>query len=291
MADQWIRVSSQHPCPICRKPNNCTVAEDGNAVWCGRVADGAVRQNGGGQFLHFVNERQPASGWCPPPKPVAVQHALKKNWRAIADAAFRHPDAAERRKTLADSLCVSEVALESLRVGWRPDGCWTFPERDPGGNVIGISRRFQDGGKRFMAGGSRGLTFADAWLDSEGPVFLPEGATCAGALISVGLCAIGRPSNTGGTELLTELLRCVPDDRQIIVLGENDRRKHSELSRGVQQRHKPDCELCLQCWPGWCGALQTAEKLRLSLCRDVGLSVPPENEKDARSWLCHQKAT
>lgn len=68
--DAWRRVSKREPCPICGKPDNCSVSVDGGAVWCGRVSDGSVRENVGGQYLHVLGDRWDAlPPVIPAPKP------------------------------------------------------------------------------------------------------------------------------------------------------------------------------------------------------------------------------
>jgi len=84
-------------------------------------------------------------------------------------------------------------------------------------------------------------------------------------MIAAGLPAVGRPSNVGGVDLLVSLLSSVPD-REIVVVGENDRK-----SDGL--------------WPGRDGAIQVARQLTVSLGRLVRYSMPPDDAKDVREWL------
>jgi hypothetical protein len=46
----YARVNRHHPCPVCAKPDNCSVSEDGKWCICGRVTEGAhkVLRNGAG---------------------------------------------------------------------------------------------------------------------------------------------------------------------------------------------------------------------------------------------------
>lgn len=61
---------------------------------------------------------------------------------------------------LAGDLGVSRDALCRLGIGWKiPDSCWTFPERDADGNIIGILRRFLNGKKYCQSGSKRGLIY------------------------------------------------------------------------------------------------------------------------------------
>jgi integrase len=148
----------------------------------------------------------------------------------------------------------------------KAEKCWTFPEVDAAGTVIGVTRRFLDGSKKRTAGGRSGLTLADGWRERPGPVLLVEGPTDLLALTAAGLCAVGRPSNTGGVDLFAELLKDWPADREILVVGENDR--------------KPDGS-----WPGRSGAERTAAALAGRLGRPVPFAMPPDGAKDVRQWL------
>ena len=254
-AEEWIRVSRERPCPICGKGDNCSTSRDGSAVWCGRVSDGSIQSNAGGQFLHVQREREDSPAW-----PRRIEHRPKgstkwpsgtnkaeskpppKDWGRISKEAFDDPSAESARHTLAAELGVDVEALVRLGVGLIPSPrdwtnserqsptnqlrlkslapsqrYWTWPERDAAGNVIGINRRFADGTKQRMAGSQSGLTFDPAhWLESmiePDFVLLVEGGSDVAAMLSLGLAVVGRPSNTGGVELLAELLRDVSVDR------------------------------------------------------------------------------
>jgi len=257
--DRWVRVSRSTPCPLCGKPDNCEISQDGVMVWCGRIADGSLRQNGGGQFLHRLAD-QPLR---PLPPPVRRLPRVERDFPALARRLAAK--AAPARTTLAEELGVSAEALERLGVGWNGSS-WSFPERDATGNVIGISVRYGDGTKKRLKGGKAGLTFPTDWDMGSGPVLLAEGGSDTAALLGLGLSVIGRPSNAGGVRLLTELLADLPVQREIIVLAERDR--------------KPDGR-----WPGRDGAVGTAQQLADGLNRSIAWSLPPDNAKDARDWL------
>lgn len=292
----WRRVSRNEPCPICEKPDNCTVSTDGVWCWCGRVPEGSDRQNGGGQWLHKLRDddddwRHRDWHWTSPRTSPLKRQAEKPahDWPKLSDVAFSHPDAAQKRQVLANQLGVESVALERMGVGWdcpkRRQPHWTIPERDATGKVIGIATRLTTGGKRFETGGHRGLTFTDDWQGGDGPILLVEGGSDVAACLSMGCSVVGRPSNLSGVDHLAELLRAVPDDRDVIVIGENDRKSHESLATSVRDRHKPECEGCSLCWPGRHGAIQTAERLRELLCRTVGWALTPDGLKDVRGWL------
>lgn len=286
----WHRVSHSDPCPICQKPDNCTVSGDGLAVWCGRISDGSTRTNGGGQSLHILGQRERLDFWVHPshrkrPVPTTTKPVDLK--AVLVRAAG--PDLQSRRAELADLLGVSADALAALGLGFgdiHGSECWTFPERDGEGRVIGINRRLLNHSKRAIPGGARGLTYADCW-DKGGPVLLPEGGSDVAALVTLGLSAIGRPSNSGGTDLLADLLELEPSvtpERLIVVVAEDDRLKGGQ-PRKVPHDHKTDCQGCGICWPGLDGARRTAKGLADLLRRPVAYAMPPDGAKDSRSWL------
>jgi hypothetical protein len=258
---RWRRVSRDHPCPLCGKPDNCSVSSDGDAVWCGRISDGAVRENLGGQFLHILNERTPRPQSTPPKKSLRPSRDFGPPARAFASGCE------EPRAYLARELGVSDAALRALGVGWhRWEKVWTIPERDAAGRIIGLATRDPAGLKKRVHHSQAGLTYADDWNDGTGPILLVEGASDTAAALTMGVNAVGRPSNLGGVSLLLDLLVDLPTDRAIIVLGERDQ--------------KPDGR-----WPGRDGALRTAERLAEGLERPIAWSLPPDAAKDTRAWL------
>ncbi len=289
----WLPVTRQHPCSICEKFDNCKIARDGSAVWCGRVEQGSIEQNNGGQILHRLRDRDDPLTWLARTYRPAASEKLNrptKDWGRIAQEAFDHAKAEAARQTLSTKLGVTVDALRRLHVGWMPSQrCWSFPERDAAGNVIGIIRRFDDGSKRREAGSQSGLTFDRVgWSESSVEprhILLVEGPSDTAALMSLGIAVVGRPSSLGGVDLLAELLRAVPSDRTIVVIGEHDRKSHGSLSPVVKKWHKPECNGCSACWPGKIGAVTTATKLAERLERPIALAFPPENAKDARAWL------
>ena len=164
-------------------------------------------------------------------------------------------------------LRLPEAALAHLpRLGWHVDEqAWTFPEVDGAGNVRGLNRRYRDGTKRMLPGGRRGLTVPADW-DMGGPILLVEGASDTLTAHTLGLTTIGRPNNTGGSELLAEMLKDAGPERPIVVVGEFDPKSASGL------------------WPGRDGAVQTAEKLAAALNRPISWCLPPDDAKDSREW-------
>jgi hypothetical protein len=190
----------------------------------------------------------------------------------------------EERTELAEALGLPVACLDELPLlGYdranreqdeRGEGvtrpCWTFPEVDGAGVIIGVNRRYNDGRKKLYAGGKRGLTVPERWAERDGPIYLPEGASDVLALMALGLAAVGRPNNTGGVEHLAQLLRTVSNDRPIVVLGEYDSKPNGT-------------------WPGRDGAVKVASELAAKLNRPVGWALPPGKAKDVRRWVLDQR--
>ena len=206
MTGDWVRVSKDHPCPVCDHPDWCLISADGTAVICGRVSEGAVKRCGEAGYLHrLVN--QPV-GWQPlarrmvvSPPPADVS-ALTLEYHAVADREG-HLD------RLAEELGLSGESLRRFRVGWRAeDGSSTWPMSDASGRIVGVNRRFSDGTKRIMLGHKAGLYVPDdPSVVPDTPLVVCEGATDAAAGRDMGLQCVGRFSCTHGATLLVKLVK------------------------------------------------------------------------------------
>ena len=76
----WVRVSRRHPCPICGKPDWCTVSADGLAICCMRTPGERLLRNGGwlyrparGALAWTTGETPAASGAIRAPAAVVDQ--------------------------------------------------------------------------------------------------------------------------------------------------------------------------------------------------------------------------
>jgi hypothetical protein len=270
-------VSRSRPCPVCDGNHKCSRGSDG-LILCGR------RSGAQPGFVHLgpakddtwhlyrtendpvlVDRERLRTPVPKTPPPVAVDWPAREN-----------KFAGNLTPALADELCgklaLPRIALDTLPgIGYdTASAAWTFPEKDGAGRTVGIVRRFRDGGKRSMPGSQRGLTIPKHWRERETPVFIVEGQSDTLALSLCAVSCIGRPSNTGGAEMLAALLAGFPLDRPIIVLGENDQ--------------KPDGT-----WPGKDGAVGIASALAERLGRRVSWTLPPDGAKDIRAWILSQK--
>ncbi len=275
--ENWIAVSKSKPCPICGKPDNCKISRDRGAVFCGRVPSNK-QPNAGGQWLHILSNSSgyshPVLGDAPPAqtKPKSTAKPIKTtDWDKNVDHFCSQGK--ESLPDLAIQLGVDVEVLRRLRVGRVKDDrndFWTVPERDADGKIIGVVRRYSKTGKKFaFKDCNRGLTYCDDWDKTPGPIYLVEGHSDTAALMTMGCCVVGRPSNSGGTDQLIELLKHQPN-RQIIVLGEHDQKENGT-------------------WPGRAGAISTAKGLSAGLGRPIDWALPPAGYKDVRAYLTSEE--
>lgn len=280
----WIRVSKDKPCAVCGKPDYCTRSADGTVAKCMRIESHKKAKGDAGGWIHRINGQ--------PMKllPREKKKPPEQDWTAFARKCFE--DGASVRETLADELGVSVKSLERLLVGcgfddFRRVSYSSWPEKRPGGKIVGIIRRYwipvSDGGgnKLTMPGSKHGLYLPMDWWLGNGPVVLCEGGSDTAALLTLGLSAIGRPTNVGGVNMLIGALRDC--ERPIIVLGERDRKPDRV---GAVKQCRSDCDGCQWCWPGRYGARVTAERLREAMRRKrIIWRMPPIGAKDVREWV------
>lgn len=302
--------SPSDPCPVCRQGGpGCRRTDDGLVICQARFQGdrvkgwkcvGTSQKDRKGLWRREGDARRGAARRSPaghgpddgPPKLDFPSLARQRHLRALGGGHLAR--LAARLGVRAGELAAIAVGHDTSRFGYRlvlnadtesgidwerypieGEG-WCFPERDAAGAVVGLKfRLLQPGGKdlqRYEETSSPGLCYPDGWEARLGPVFIVEGGSDTAALLTMGLCVIGRPDSKGGLDILVELLARVPHGRPIVVLGENDGR----LDEKEEWRH-----------PGRDGAIHIAEGLARRLGRPVMWSMPPSG-KDARDWLIAQ---
>ena len=258
-----LRVNTHNRCPVCQKPDWCLYDPDGSAAICQRVpSDKRVGTKDAGYLHRLIDNRRPR---------VVTKTKAKADttdWTAVAKRHVRHAGA-----ELLDAVWGLPAGSHKCLplVGYNPDDtggpCWTVPMVNGAEQVVGVSRRYGDGSKKSM--GRNGLFVPAGWQDRNGPVFVVEGASDTAAMWAAGLCAVGRPSNSGGSEMLTALLSQTDEARAICVVVERD-----EKGNGL--------------WPGLDGSMTVARYLRKAFPkRPVKWAVVPAGIKDACEFLCH----
>lgn len=178
------------------------------------------------------------------------------------------------RKLLADALSLPQSVFEQFDlIGIdrhnRKGHCWTFPERDEYGCIIGAGLRFvtklEDGRTKDNPSGSqRGLSIPLGWKEREGPVYIVEGPSDTLAMTAANLSCIGKPGLNQKVELVANFLSVeVPAARRIIWIVENDKE--------VKERNNSHA---------------AAQKLANMLDRHIETASPPGPlDKDMRAWM------
>lgn len=264
-----FRASPQRPCPVCQcGTKGCSALEDGLHLCRGEPSAGWKLVKRGDLFNSYRLDSD-TRGLRIAPGTAPVKPAPAVDWNAVAEGYAGHLTD-DHRNRLADALglpvsCLSAFPLLGFNANDHNGPCFLFPETDASGSVTGLLRRYAETGEKKMApNGRHGVYAPDGWRDRPGPVLLVEGASDVLALWACGLCALGRPSNTAGAEVLAELLR--DEHREVLVFGENDQKPNGD-------------------WPGRKGAELIANRLTRALNRPISWRFPPNGCKDAREWM------
>lgn len=258
ITEDFIRVTRQHPCPVCEKTDWCLIRNDDpdnpSEAICSRVP--SKQPWGDAGHMHVLRD---AGAWKSRPRPVIHVPEVPPNRWSLASAWVHRAREEGAVETLADRLGVSAHSLERLHVGWCPDDqFFSFPLSNKGGRIVGINRRFLNGEKRVIEGHRIGLYLPhDLPKDlSDRSLVVCEGGSDTAAALDLGLDAIGRFSCNTCTRDVVGLVR----DRKpamVIIVADPD-------------------------GPGRDGAEALAGKL-LTLARDVRVIEPPAG--DLREWI------
>lgn len=214
----WTRVSRAAPCPICRKPDWCTVSSDGNAACCMRTE--SERRLGNGGWLHRLGRDllgAPVRAQAAPaaPKRYLSADSVGNTWVRLAYATSD-----EQVAGLGDRLGVKAEALRAVGACWAwPHEAWGFPMFDGGEDFAGIRLRSDEGEKWALRGSRQGIFIPSTNVQPEALVV--EGPTDAAAGVSLGFYTVGRPSCTGGVREIATLCRR-RSIKKLSVLADND---------------------------------------------------------------------
>jgi hypothetical protein len=244
-------------------------------------------KNGSPWWLYHLDGRSSTPRPLPDVAPVlrsVPKEKPKESWTfsELTDlqAKFRdnlHPHYAAklsnalRLPTWSFDLIEGGIGRNHTKIGKDVVG-WSNLEYDGNGNPTAIKIRTEDAGKFYHTNNSTrknqpGLVLGTSWANEGSPLLLVEGCSDVLACAAAGLPSVGRPSNVGGVNELRELLKPLSREREVIVVGEGDR--------------KPDGR-----WPGRWGAYWTAMKLARELSRPIGWAVVrAEDGKDSRGYL------
>jgi hypothetical protein len=256
---QWIRCSKRQPCPICQKPDGCSIAADASIVCCARVPSDTLKGapfTGG--WIHALTDK--------PKRIVIPKKERPKPSAEIRVLAIRYEENAQDVDWLANQLGVTRHSLERLQIGWSGEA-FSFPMRNQYDFVTGITLRAKNGRKWSVAGSHAGLYWPN-YIDikSHEPLLMPEGPTDCAACLDLGFEAIGRFSNQACVDIIIGLLRQYK--RRVVLIADND-----------EEKIRPDGSTW---YPGMDGARRVARQIK-SYTHWVKVVKPPKT-KDVREW-------
>lgn len=265
----YIRVSKRRPCPVCGKPDYCLISSDGQHAGCTRTELGCDRKDGQPvmvavsepTYRFTLNGSIAATGLSlPKPRPVVHINA------AAIHTQLRAAITAPQLKEVADSLGVSQLALDMLGIGWHEGlRAFSFPMHDERARIIGIRLRRPEF-KFSVEGSHNGMFLPSGAIPKGGPVLVVEGPTDAAAAIDWGFYeVIGRPNASACVEMLVAALR----GRNVVILANFDQPKR-RIDKSVF-------------YPGQEGAAKLADAL-VAGGTAVKVIYPTDDIKDARAW-------
>lgn len=120
----------------------------------------------------------------------------------------------------ANSIGVHRISLAAIKSVRIEKGLWAFPMRNSDGYVIGIRTRKDSGEKKAIYGSRSGLIYPIDFPEKQ-TVWICEGPTDTAAAISLGLCAVGRPSCNSCVEMTVNFLKRVRALKAVVV-SDND---------------------------------------------------------------------
>ena len=248
-------VSKTSPCPICGRPDWCGITADGGLAICMRVAEGRIcpSRNGGHVHIAAVGPRRR--------RPTTITSIInaKPTRQDLAVLARQYATAIDPAKLakFADGLGVTVQSLRRLGIGRCVESnAWSFPMQDAAGVIVGIRLR-SDTGRKFAVTGGREGAFIPSDAGESSTILICEGPSDTAALCDLGLDAIGRPSCTGGMEIIQRWI-ADRDPARVIIVADADE-------------------------PGRRGAGILAVHLAV-IVSDVRVIAPTPPLKDARDW-------
>ena len=252
MNSNWHNVSRREPCPVCHKPDWCTISNDGAMCVCRRVESDHPARSGVG-WIHRLGVDNRCR--CRMESKTSILHldtTPTPDFAAIHAAFDGHPDMQEG---LAFGLGLDGASFAALDVRYdAAKECMSFPMRNPQGEITGLRYRHLATGRKWSEKGSRDGLFMSRNPERTEHLVITEGPTDTAAALSLGLNAVGRSSCLSGVSLIRDLVHA-RQIRRVTIVADHDR-------------------------PGMDGAHRLAAALPV-LSR---ILVPPEGIKDMRDW-------
>lgn len=203
----WRRVNKEFPCPVCKKPDWCTIGD--RAICCMRVISLRPVANGG--YLHPLDAKETKLPPVQREQPSINTTAIMRRW------VDRTPSS--KVVALANSLNLSPLSLIELGAAWADEySAWAFPMKDGYGEPCGIRLRSET--RKWAVTGSRQGIFLPE-TRPQSTAYVCEGPTDTAAALSLNLFAVGRPSCSGGDAQIVTAFKRLGIDRAVI-LSDND---------------------------------------------------------------------
>ena len=274
---ELVRVGRGYPCPICGKPDWCSVSSDGNICICMRVSEGSQQQTQNGGYLHRLTpespgltdtDKTPAPGipgipgtlgsWCNFHAQCGQSQGRPSHeWQSLAQLYHLKAEQIGLQK-LGDELGVSAASLRSLEAGWcNKYQAWSFPMKQGGQAYCGIRLRSEQGSKWAIKGSKQGLFIPTTLPAKPQTLLIAEGPSDTAAVLDMSHIAIGRPSCSGGVAQLLAYMQ-LHRPSQLVIASDYDE-------------------------PGQRGAAVLANKLA-SQGLPALVITPPAGCKDMRAW-------
>lgn len=197
------RVSAKTPCPICKKPDWCLIGKD--VALCMRAVSARPKtlRDGSLGYLHKL-DGSPLPDYKPRREEVE-KYVRKKDFAAIIEG-WRKTYGLDSLTAAAKNLGVTKTALELIEcVKSDAYDTWGFPMKDGAGSTIGIRLRSSNGQKWAYPGSNNGLFIPTCPPSRD--LAIVEGPTDVAAALTIGLYAIGRFNNCGGSNMIIDFIK------------------------------------------------------------------------------------
>lgn len=250
------RVSKKEPCAACGKDSWCLFSE--TDALCMRLQSESpfIFSNGDQGWWHRSGLPRPAY------KPSTKVEAPRIDALGMCTAWHNETTSSEREE-LAHSLGVSVGSIARMCACWAPEHqAWAWPMEDGNGRVCGIRLRSESGKKWCVTGSQQGVFVPAA--EPAKRVWLVEGPTDTAAMLTAGVYAIGRPSNSGGLLAIKQTIRRLRI-QEVVIVADNDMDMVSPKGRKFN--------------PGYDGARSLQNHIGISSCI---VALPT---KDAREFV------
>jgi hypothetical protein len=115
--------TAAHPCPICRKPDQCLLGEDGDYCICFRVGESSHQRTASDGRNYWVHRLNPAPG------PAEPRYSLADRGDRLANPDIRHELYYARLRCLdLSSQHAAALKARGLKIGLKAAGCRFLPE-------------------------------------------------------------------------------------------------------------------------------------------------------------------